>query len=142
MSDLLDALDLSAFYAPYEGDGRRNSPYEPRMMVKVLVYGYATGTFSSRKLATRLVEDSLTSRSGKGTLRPPRTPCLERRSLGGGRAKIRRPWGPGRRGAHAQQTHSNRPPAYSLTPPSWKTKPWPITGAKAIPAPWPRCSSG
>ncbi len=57
VSDLVDALDLSAFYAPYEGDGRRNSPYDPRMMVKVLVYGYATGTFSSRKLARRLVED-------------------------------------------------------------------------------------
>lgn len=27
------------------------------MMVKVLVYGYATGIFSSRKLATKLVED-------------------------------------------------------------------------------------
>ena len=28
VSDLVDALDLSPFYAPYEGDGRRNSPYE------------------------------------------------------------------------------------------------------------------
>ena len=35
ISDLVDALDLSAFYAPYEGDGRRNAPYEPSMMVKV-----------------------------------------------------------------------------------------------------------
>ena len=41
VSDLVDALDLSPFYAPYEGDGRRNSPYDPRMMVKVLVYGEA-----------------------------------------------------------------------------------------------------
>ena len=57
VSDLVDALDLSPFYAPYEGDGRRNSPYDPRMMVKVLVYGYATGTFSSRKLARKLEED-------------------------------------------------------------------------------------
>ncbi len=57
MSDLVDALDLSPFYAPYEGDGRRNSPYDPRMMVKVLVYGYATGTFSSRKLAKKLESD-------------------------------------------------------------------------------------
>ena len=29
--------DLTAFYAPYEGDGRRNAPYEPSMMVKVLI---------------------------------------------------------------------------------------------------------
>ena len=48
ISDLVDGLDLTAFYAPYEGDGRRNAPYEPRMMVKVLLYAYATGVFSSR----------------------------------------------------------------------------------------------
>ena len=34
VSDVVDALDLTAFYAPYEGDGRRNAPYEPSMMVK------------------------------------------------------------------------------------------------------------
>ncbi len=32
VSDLVDAVDLSSFYAPYRGDGRRNSPYDPRMM--------------------------------------------------------------------------------------------------------------
>ena len=50
VSDLVDELDLTVFHAPYEGDGRRNAPYEPRMMVKVLLYGYATGVFSSRGL--------------------------------------------------------------------------------------------
>ena len=39
-SDLVDGLDLTAFYVPYEGDGWRKSPYEPRMMLKVLIYGY------------------------------------------------------------------------------------------------------
>ena len=43
VSDVVDSLDLSAFYAPYEGDGRRNAPYSPAMMVKVLIYGCATG---------------------------------------------------------------------------------------------------
>lgn len=57
ISDTVDHLDLSAFYEPYEGDGRRNSPFDPRMMVKILLYGYATGTFSSRKLAKKLHED-------------------------------------------------------------------------------------
>ena len=57
ISDTADNVDLSSFYKPYEGDGRRNSPFEPRMMVKVLLYGYATGTFSSRKLAKKLHED-------------------------------------------------------------------------------------
>lgn len=57
VSDTVDALDLSGFYAPYEGDGRRKQPFDPRMMVKVLIYGYATGTYSSRKLAAKLHED-------------------------------------------------------------------------------------
>lgn len=57
ISDTVDNLDLSSFYEPYAGDGRRNSPFEPRMMVKVLLYGYATGTISSRKLAKKLRED-------------------------------------------------------------------------------------
>ena len=37
VSDVVDALDLTAFYAPYEGDGRRNAPDEPSIMVKVLI---------------------------------------------------------------------------------------------------------
>lgn len=57
VSDLIDQLDLRPFYAPYEGDGRRNSPYDPRMMLKVIVYGYLTGTFSSRQIQKRVVED-------------------------------------------------------------------------------------
>ena len=57
VSDLVDALELRAFYAPYEGDGRRNAPYEPSMMVKVLIYAYATGVFSSRAIARKLEED-------------------------------------------------------------------------------------
>jgi transposase len=57
LSDTVDALDLQAFYEPYQGDGRRNSPYDPRMMVKLLLYGYATGVFSSRKIAKKLHED-------------------------------------------------------------------------------------
>ena len=57
VSDTVDALDLSAFYERYEGDGRRNQPFDPRMMVKLLVYGYATGVFSSRKIARKLQDD-------------------------------------------------------------------------------------
>ena len=57
VADVVDQLDLTAFYARYEGDGRRNSPYDPSMMLKVLVYAYATGVFSSRKIARKLEED-------------------------------------------------------------------------------------
>ena len=51
IGDTVDTLDLSAFHARYDKDGPRNQPFHPAMMVKVLVYGYATGVFSSRKVA-------------------------------------------------------------------------------------------
>lgn len=57
ISDTVDSLDLSAFHARYAAGGPRNQPFNPAMMVKVLVYGYATGVFSSRKLARKLHED-------------------------------------------------------------------------------------
>ena len=75
VSDLVDALDLGAFYARYEGDGRRNRPYDPRMVVKVLVYGYATGVFSSRKLARRLEEDVALRMLAAGNFPKHRTLC-------------------------------------------------------------------
>lgn len=40
---------------PHGGPG--NQPFHPAMMVKVLIYGYASGVFSSRKLARKLYED-------------------------------------------------------------------------------------
>ena len=49
--DTIEELNLSKFYAQYQGDGRRNQPYNPRMLLQVLLYGYCTGVFSSRKIA-------------------------------------------------------------------------------------------
>ena len=57
IADTVAALNLEAFYAPYEGDGRRNQPFDPQMMATVLLYAYATGTFSSRRIARKLEED-------------------------------------------------------------------------------------
>jgi transposase len=57
IGDTVETLDLSAFHARYDKDGPRNQPFHPAMMVKVLVYGYATGVFSSRKIARKLHED-------------------------------------------------------------------------------------
>ena len=79
VSDLVDGLDLTAFYAPYEGDGRRKSPYEPRMMVKVMIYGYATGVFSSRGLARKLEEDVAFRVLAAGNFPSHRTICEFRR---------------------------------------------------------------
>ena len=53
----MENLDLRAFHARYAKGGPRNQPLHPAMMVKVLICGYATGTFSSRKLAAKLHED-------------------------------------------------------------------------------------
>jgi transposase len=44
-----DALDLGPIYAAYEEE-RGYPPYDPRLMLKLLVYGYANGVVSSRKL--------------------------------------------------------------------------------------------
>jgi len=57
INDTVDSLSLSAFHARYAGGGSRNQPFHPVMMVKVLVYAYATGVFSSRKIARKLHED-------------------------------------------------------------------------------------
>jgi transposase len=57
IADTVAALDLRGFYESYEGDGRRNQPFDPQMMVTVLLYAYATGTFSSRRIARKLEED-------------------------------------------------------------------------------------
>ena len=57
ISDAIDAMDLSAFEAHYGDEGPGNRAHDPRMMTKVLVYAYATGTFSSRKIAAKLHED-------------------------------------------------------------------------------------
>ncbi len=58
ISDVVDGLDLRALIADYDSpEGKGAPPYHPRMLLKVLIYGYATGVFSSRKLAARCVED-------------------------------------------------------------------------------------
>ncbi len=57
VSDLIDQLDLSQIEQHYEREERGYPPYHPRMMTKVLVYGYCVGVFSSRRLEKRLSED-------------------------------------------------------------------------------------
>jgi len=57
VSDLIDALDLSAITAVYEDEERGYPPYHPVMLTKVLVYGYCVGVFSSRRIQRRLIED-------------------------------------------------------------------------------------
>lgn len=57
VSDVVDQLDLSAMHAVYEKEKRGQPPYDPSLMTKLLVYGYCTGVFSSRRIQKRLQED-------------------------------------------------------------------------------------
>src|ERR1022692_4542457 len=57
VSDVVDQLDLSAVHAVYGEEKRGQPPYDPRLMIKLLVYGYCTGVFSSRRIQKRLQED-------------------------------------------------------------------------------------
>jgi transposase len=49
--DLVPQLDLRRFYAPYEEETRGAPPFDPAMMVCLLLYAYCVGVFSSRKIA-------------------------------------------------------------------------------------------
>lgn len=73
INDTVDSLDLAAFHARYAKDGPRNQPFHPAMMVKVLIYGYASGVFSSRKLARKLHEDVAFRVLGAGNFPAHRT---------------------------------------------------------------------
>ena len=57
ISDVVDHLDLSEITARYQIEERGGPPYHPRMLVKVLLYGYCTGVASSRRMGQRLHED-------------------------------------------------------------------------------------
>ena len=47
--EIVDQLDLKRLVGAYRGTG--SAAYHPAMLVALLFYGYATGVFSSRKLA-------------------------------------------------------------------------------------------
>src|SRR5712691_5131701 len=49
--DTVSRLDLRRFYAPYEDETRGAPPFDPAMMVCLLLYAYCVGVFSSRKIA-------------------------------------------------------------------------------------------
>jgi transposase len=57
--EVIEGLDLRAMSGSYRGSG--SASYHPRMLLGILVYGYATGVFSSRKLE-RATYDSVAFR--------------------------------------------------------------------------------
>jgi transposase len=58
--DAVAQLDLSAFYAAYRADGHGRAAHDPAMMVALLLYCYAIGERSSRRLERRCIEDVAT----------------------------------------------------------------------------------
>jgi transposase len=53
--DVVEHLDLRAIEDTYTEE-RGYPPYDPRMLVTVLLYAYCTGTYSSRKIAAKLID--------------------------------------------------------------------------------------
>ena len=47
--EIVEQLDLSCIYKHYQGKGGKKA-YRPEVILSLLFYGYATGTFSSRKI--------------------------------------------------------------------------------------------
>ena len=54
--EVVSELDLRAIEDTYE-EGPGQPPYHPRLMVTLLLYAYSTGTYSSRRMAAKLVDD-------------------------------------------------------------------------------------
>ncbi len=76
ISEVVEELDLSGFYKRHEeSDARGNQPFHPVMMVKILIYAYATGTFSSRRIAQKIEEDVAYRVLAAGNFPQHRTIC-------------------------------------------------------------------
>ena len=65
--DSVAQLDLSVLYAKYGSRG--GEPYAPEMLLGLLLYGYATGVFSSRKIE-RATYESVAFRFIAGNVHP------------------------------------------------------------------------
>jgi len=55
VNQVLDQIDLTSLYKKYQGGG--SSSYHPRMLLKVLVYGYLCNIYSSRKIEAAIREN-------------------------------------------------------------------------------------
>jgi transposase len=55
--DAVEAMDLRAFFAGYREDGCGRAAHDPAMMVALLIYAYAIGARSSRRIERRCHED-------------------------------------------------------------------------------------
>lgn len=79
--EIVEELDLSAIHEKYQAkDPRGTRPYPPKMMTALLLYGYSTGVYSSRKLERATYED-IPFRLLCGGLHPDHTRISEFRRI-------------------------------------------------------------
>jgi len=57
VSDAVEALDLRELFRSYRPGGKGNLAYHPKLLLKLLIYGYSIGVFSSRKIAKQIEEN-------------------------------------------------------------------------------------
>src|SRR5690349_3247544 len=67
--DVVDELDLDAFYRDYRADGHGRPAHDPAFMVALVLYAFATGTRSAREIERRCVVD-VAYRVLAGNLKP------------------------------------------------------------------------
>jgi hypothetical protein len=87
----VEQMDLAAFYAAYRADGHGRAAHEPAMMVGLLIYAYARGQRSSRRIERSCIErarrlDLLRRRLHR---HPPTTRRTYLTSIGTSRARSR-----------------------------------------------------
>lgn len=67
--ETVEQLDIEDLLVKYRVCGKGELAYSPRMMLSLLIYAYATGTFSSRRIAAQ-VEENIAFRVIAGGLQP------------------------------------------------------------------------
>ncbi len=70
--DVVEQMDLGAYYRKYRADGRGREAYDPAMMLSLLVYAYSNGMQSSRKIE-RLCERDIGFKVIAGDEKPDHT---------------------------------------------------------------------
>ena len=75
ISETVDQLDLRQILSAYRDGGQGNLPYHPAMMLKLLIYAYASGVFSSRRIARQIEENVAFRVLAAGHLPDHRTIC-------------------------------------------------------------------
>src|SRR4051812_33773928 len=101
--EVIDGLDLRVMRGSYRGSG--SASYPPSLLLGILVYGYATGVFSSRKLE-RATYDSVAFRFiGEPASRPRHDRSVPAPVPRGDRGPVRPGAGGGARDGRAQDGH-------------------------------------